>query len=401
MINHNKIMPDYEQEAYATYERVTEKSLKILRRCLYLVFILSAIVYRDAHAAESVCLLPENVALFMESVAGGNKRKITGDDIKNLKSQFEVKKDEYVIYPYYSKSEKVRFVALSKQCTASDGVVYRFLIAAFTDAAGNAIFSQYHLVYRHSDFLDGKRKYVEYDNDSHYYEDFFGSTFGSISHYVDHWHHEDRSIKRFPRSGSLIVQKTFDLPNESQLIDHIKNPICADLLMSDNASDSAHSHKFFMLTSVFIFSCIDLSIPEENATELPESASVCKPGNFHRFLESAMASKDFLSRHTRFPLQYGYYESRLLISPPPYSSPYEDYNWKERILGPADDSWWRLPDKRTIREVPFDIGIFVSYTNPAGAKVRFFQPSTTYGFNYYFEYQDCWRLFRYNNITTT
>lgn len=110
-----------------------------------------------------ICEMPEDLSAFEALISNRVGKEISGSDIELLKNDLEVSKDEETIDAFYSRSEKVRFVVLTKSCIASDQVPYEFHMGVITDLEGNAIFSQAYLIYRTEDILSGKRGF-SFDN---------------------------------------------------------------------------------------------------------------------------------------------------------------------------------------------------------------------------------------------
>jgi len=106
------------------------------------------------------CDISEDLSEFSNAVARLVGHDIDSSDIDILRNEFEVLKDEEVIDPFYSRTEKLRFITLVHNCTASDGVSYDLYIGALIDSLGDAVFSQNYIIYRSEDIVDGKRGFL-------------------------------------------------------------------------------------------------------------------------------------------------------------------------------------------------------------------------------------------------
>lgn len=114
---------------------------------------------REKYKMSDICELPEDHSAVRDHILDRFGGEMSGSDIEILRDEFDIIKDEFVIDPFYSRKEKVRFIGLSKKCKASDGIVYELQIGATIDADGEIIFSQFYVIYTFEDILNGKRKF--------------------------------------------------------------------------------------------------------------------------------------------------------------------------------------------------------------------------------------------------
>lgn len=115
-----------------------------------------AVNNNGGYEMNNVCDLPENLSSFKEYLSIINYDVIS---IYKQDDEFKVVKDEFVMDPFYSKTEKIRFIGLSKKCTALDGVMYDWQITALISNNNELIFQQLFLIYQFDDIYKGKRKF--------------------------------------------------------------------------------------------------------------------------------------------------------------------------------------------------------------------------------------------------
>ena len=358
-------------------------NLMTLNRALCLLLLLISGVCQAGDGftrrdAIKLCKMTEHLISFTELVAGANKGKIAADDLKPLMRYFQVEKDEQIIYPAYSESEKVRFVVLSKSCTASDGVDYHFYIASFTDLTGNAVFSQYYLIYQYSDILNEK---------------------GNISF---------RKASRHTQgyyNGSLNVERKVGLLSPSHLGDYMKNSSCSTLT-DENISSDRHPYKLLILASTPVSYCLD---PDAGTKEPLKDAVICDPGNFSIFLSRFLESEELQRKHIKLPLLYesfSFCELYYGMDAKQFTSFREEYPDMcpeitiESLTPPPmikkilDIDKFGLPvmwNQHTLKKHSWLLSIFVSDSE---AIVHTYKPDTDGQSLYFFEHTDCWRLFK-------
>ncbi|NOQ79062.1 MAG: hypothetical protein GQ546_06640, partial [Gammaproteobacteria bacterium] len=115
-----------------------------------------AVKNNSGYEMNNVCDLPENISSFKEYLLTKNYDVVS---IYKQDNEFEIVKDKLVIDPFYSKEKKIRFVGLTKKCTALDGVVYDWQITALISNDNEIIFQQLFLIYQFDDIYKGKRKF--------------------------------------------------------------------------------------------------------------------------------------------------------------------------------------------------------------------------------------------------
>ncbi len=348
-------------------------NLTTLNRILFLLLLLTGGVCKAGDGfygtgAVTLCKIPEDPVAFMAVVASDNNGKITADDLKVLLRHLQVEKDEQIIYPAYSKSEKVRFVVLSKACTASDGVDYHFYISSFTDSTGNAVFSQYYLAYQYADILDEKR------NISHPTEGDF-------------------------KYGKLTVQRRVGLLDSSHLGDYMKNSSCSTLT-DENISSDQHPYKLLILASTPVSYCLD---PDAGTKEPLKDAVICDSGNFHIFLSRFLESKDLQRKHIKRPFRYAsiapcadYYgmdAKQFAYFREEYPNMCPEITIKSLNPSPMIEKMTNLFhgmwNQHTFKKRSWLLSVFVSDSE---AEVHAFKPGTGGQSLYFFEHTDCWRL---------
>ena len=106
-----------------------------------------------------ICDLPENINNFTQAIESMVGSEITEKDMELLQHEFGILKDKVTYDYFFSRTEKVRFTLLEKDCTADDSVPYKFLVGGEVDGSGAAIFHQFFLVYDKQVFLQNKRKF--------------------------------------------------------------------------------------------------------------------------------------------------------------------------------------------------------------------------------------------------
>ena len=356
-------------------------NLMTLNRALCLLLLLISGVCQAGDGftrrdAIELCKMTEHLISFTELVAGANKGKIAADDLKPLMRYFQVEKDEQIIYPAYSESEKVRFVVLSKACTASDGVDYHFYIASFTDLTGNAIFSQYYLIYQYSDILNEK---------------------GNIS-----FRKASRRIQGY-YNGSLNVERKVGLLSPSHLGDYMKNSSCSTLT-DENISSDRHPHKLLILASTPVSYCLD---PDAGTKEPLKDAVICDSGNFPIFLSRFLESEELQRKHIKLPIRYQYVSQCADMSGMDVKR-FEEFQKNspescldltivsakvsakvKKMLDIDQVDFPVMWGQHTLKKHSWLLSIFVSDSE---AIVHTYKPDTDGQSLYFFEHTDCWRL---------
>ena len=360
-------------------------NLMTLNRALCLLLLLISGVCQAGNGftrrdAIKICKMPEHPIPFMELVAGTNKGKIAADDLKPLMRHFQVEKDEQIIYPAYSESEKVRFVVLSKACTASDGVDYHFYIASFTDLTGNAVFSQYYLVYQYADILDEGKRIS------------FRSAFLT-----------DIVSTGYLNYGKLTVQRRVGLSVPSHLDDYMKNSSCSTLT-DENISSDRHPHKLLILASTPVSYCLD---PDVGTKEPLKDAVICDPGNFPIFLSRFLESEELQRKHIKLPIRYQYVSQCADMSGMDVKR-FEEFQKNspescldltivsakvsatvKKMLDIDQVDFPVMWNQHTLKKHSWLLSIFVSDSE---AIVHTYKPDTDGQALYFFEHTDCWRL---------
>ena len=357
-------------------------NLMTLNRALCLLLLLISGVCQAGDGftrrdAIELCKMTEHPVTFMAVVAGKNKGKIAADDLKVLLRHLQVEKDEQIIYPAYSKSEKVRFVVLSKACTASDGVDYHFYIASFTDSTGNAVFSQYYLAYQYADILDEKRNI----------------SFRKVSY---------RTEGDF-KYGKLTVQRRVGLLDSSHLGDYMKSSSCSTLA-DENISSDRHPYKLLILASTPVSYCLD---PDAGTKEPLKDAVICDPGNFPIFLSRFLESEELQRKHIKLPIRYQYVSQCADMSGMDVKR-FEEFQKNspescldltivsakvsakvKKMLDIDQVDFPVMWNQHTLKKHSWLLSIFVSDSE---AIVHTYKPDTDGQALYFFEHTDCWRL---------
>ncbi|QBF25046.1 hypothetical protein EXN22_04840 [Pseudomonas tructae] len=148
--------------AQATVERWLRRRVSVLVTVGVLLgadSIHAAVERPEGKPMEDVCSLDENLLSFERYVRDVAGARMDLDAVAALRGQFTVIKDEPAIDALYSSTDKVRFIGLSRECTAADGVHVHWNIALSVDMKGNPVFHQFLLLYNFEDLLEGRRAF--------------------------------------------------------------------------------------------------------------------------------------------------------------------------------------------------------------------------------------------------
>lgn len=187
--------------------------------CVYFLLLPTIVFGRDEDKLfsnykevdiKSICEIPEDVSAFKAMINSKVGEEISGSDIELLKNELAIVRDEEVIDLFYSRTEKVRFVGLTKLCIAADKVPYKFVIWALMDLSGNAILSQTHLIYEVDSILNGKRKFS------------FKNVFGRTEDYT-----------------KIISKNAVGLMNKAQFEKYMLSLGCTRIAVENEAANSA------------------------------------------------------------------------------------------------------------------------------------------------------------------
>ena len=168
MINYQGVVDKYIREPYTAHENAKRQGIYSNSKYVCcLLLLLTLLSYPDhrlfALSAEAnmidLCEIPEDISAFKTLIRDKVGQEISGSEIELLKKEMEITQDRETIDYGYSRSEKIRYVFLRKECIAQDKVSYTFNLGVITDLRGNAIFHQAFILYQKEDILNGKRKF--------------------------------------------------------------------------------------------------------------------------------------------------------------------------------------------------------------------------------------------------
>ena len=219
MINSREIVDGYTREAHTVYEATKWQGLYCNSKYMCCLLLLATLFSYPDHqllalsAEDSIpdlCELPEDISAFKALIKDKVGEEISGTDIELLQKEMEFVGENETIDYGYSRSEKVRYVFLRKECIAPDNIPYRFAVGVLTDLLGNAIFHQTFLLYQREDMLNGKRAF------------FFENVIDGQNNYAE-----------------LISKNTVGVMNKKQLDEYMDSLSCSKL-----ATDEQDSAKF-------------------------------------------------------------------------------------------------------------------------------------------------------------